>query len=230
MRAPNIPISSRPSFVTLGPVLIVAVLSFSSAFMIVLYYSAANDGDRALIDFIAKAFFGAGGLVSMAVALQALHLNATRQRVTVAFAFLERYDCDDFISVRHFLDNPTPRSGIWSEFHLEKISPNQAEGFYISINQTPEMGAKIRSLLGFFEDMALGVATSHADEGTLHRSLRPSVIYFMSRLAPYIAYERLRTGDALYYEDALKLARAWSQDVSVISGHKMKGIWRENRS
>jgi hypothetical protein len=216
-------------FLTLGPVIVLAIISFSAAIYITAKHADANGDAKTTIDFGAKAFFGAGGLVSLVTALQALHLNALRARISVSFEFLKRYDDADAISVRHFLDTRLPETRRSFECQLEAITPEQAKEFYLLTNSTEGMGARIRQLLGLFEDMALAVAMAHADELTLYRALKPSVTYFVARLAPYIRYERDRTCDVLYYEDSIKIACAWSEGKSVISGKPMRSVWIEPR-
>lgn len=205
-----------------------AALALATVSVLIFQYAKTGPTAKELVDFVAKALFGFAGFASLAVALQALLIAANRARIDKAFEFLAKYDAADFIEVRNYLDNeqPIPADNLL-RCH-QAISSGQAEGLYLKINSNESIKIKVRLMLAFFEDMALAIGTGHADESVLFRSLRPSVIFYLTRLMPYIKHFRTKENDTLYYEDAVKLAQAWNDQRSVLTGKRVPNVWNES--
>ena len=165
------------------------------------------------LDFTAKTIFASVALVSLFVAYQTLRINIHKERVKAAFDFLQRYDKQEERDAREKIDALFLRTGEMREYLNDDIPSDRIKGFHDTLTTEDEKAARI--VMSFFEDLALSVRAGYALESIAYRSLGPGAIRFINGLRPFIKKTHNKTGESLYYDDALHLFNCWKRKMSV---------------
>lgn len=181
-------------------------------FLLIYAYCAEETELAKEIDFSVKAAFGSAALMSLLVAYQTLRLNIYKDQVKGAFEFLSRFDRPEEKKARNDLDALFSRVGALCEYLADEIPNDRVQGFIESISEEEKEVA--RTVMAFFEDVALAVRTGYASEAVMYRSLGPVSILYVNALRPYVEYIRKRDLDPLYFEDSMIMLRHWRRALS----------------
>jgi hypothetical protein len=188
--------------VTVAGVLLVAGVIFVALFI---RYPA----HRGEIGFAAAVCGGLAGIYSAYYAGAALRQSVEHSAKQQAFAYSQRFNSIDIARVRGFIERNLNRKDIKpSEFHA-KVIENQ------------ELHVAVKALLGFLEELAIGVQEHYADEKCAFRYFGFAVPYTFNNLYGYIETEREICRDNGIYSEAQRLANCWREGKSILTGQAL---------
>ncbi|GAB1487967.1 hypothetical protein MASR2M8_04100 [Opitutaceae bacterium] len=181
-------------------------------FLLIYAYWVSETDFGKRIDFSVKTAFGSAALMSLLVAYQTLRLNIYKDQVKGTFEFLSRFDRAEEKKARNDLDALFSRAGSLREYLFDDVPEPRMRAFNEVI--TAEEKEAARTVMAFFEDVALAVRTGYASEAVMYRSLGPVAILYVNALRPYIEHVRQRDLDPLYFEDSMIMLRHWRYGVT----------------
>ncbi len=123
-----------------------------------------------------------------------------------SFGMLETLNCLDMAGVRVLIEN---------EVSNKDISPTD---LYQKIIGDTELLRSIMSVFGFWEDISVGIQFGYLDEEVLFYSLSFLIPWHFDSLKHYIDEERQRINNPHLYIEMGKLADAWKNDKSLLTG------------
>lgn len=185
---------------------VLGVLLFFLALYIFLYWKV-DDAHETLNDVYAA--IGGAAVIYAAYATGAAVMdNARRHKADRTFEMLDRYNDLASVEVRQFLRENIEGKKFTTESMLK----------FLQNKKNKESYARIMSLLGFFEDMAIAVDEDYVDEDLLYRSLGYMVPWTFDLLRPFISEFRQHASqtnhghdtDALF-EEVERLRNRWNR-------------------
>lgn len=191
--------------------LFVCVLVLSS----IAGYFKFEDRARERLDFVLRTAVVAAAGASLMVAYQTSRLNVYKDQVKGAFEIIAKFDDSDNRKQRDRVDKLLQKTGFLQEYRFDAIPEARLEGFLSAASNKDLLAA--RSVVSFFEDLALTVRCGYANEAVLFRSLGPVALLFLDGLRPYIYFVQRRDRDVTYYEDALILYDRWKHGYSIVN-------------
>ena len=177
------------------PVTIFLIIIVSCIVALILYFIFPTFHSD--IKFITLLFGGASGIYSAFYIGKTLELNIERDRIAKSFEFIQRLDCEQYNTVRRFLNHD-----------IVNITSNQ---LYEKIVENVELDNAIAYVFNNLDDMAIALRAGYLDEDILFDSLSPIVHFWCQKLEPYFIKLREEKNDKTIYSFIQRLYNDWNK-------------------
>lgn len=150
-----------------------------------------------LLTFVAAVVAGLAAIYAAFYAADSLRKNLRQQVLQNSFDLLMKIHDIDIQRIRSAID----------DFPDKEVS---AAEFYNRVDADADLHLAVRTLLNYFETVAISIQRYHSDETSMFLSLGNLVPWVTDRFAPYIKEIRRRRNDERIYDQVMKLANAWN--------------------
>lgn len=180
------------------------VVGIVSLIVVLLHIFIPNARDEisfatAVIGGAAVVYGGYYAGVSVRVAMQ-------RAKADHSFQMLNALNSIDMAKIRILIEN---------EIYQKDVPPAEVYDRIVGDN---ELLSAVTTIFGLWEDVSIGVRLDYLDEDVLFYSLSFLIPWHFENLKQYIYEERKRNSNPHVYIEMEKLADAWKNDKSLLTG------------
>jgi hypothetical protein len=171
--------------VTIGYLVIYAVVIASIAAALAYFYARSNDDMRKVITYGSSLFGAMVALLTLIYTSQTIRQANDERKNAAAAKFIERWNTPSLTPIK---------LQWWTLNHeLDQLTP---EGRSTMLAADPPKRMTATEVLNFFEEMAVAVNTTSADEELLKRFFRTIVLAHWARYSYWITEHRKQTETA----------------------------------
>ena len=184
--------------VTIGYLVIYALVIASIAAALAYFYARSNDDMRKVITYGSSLFGAMVAMLTLIYTSQTIRQDNDERKNAAAAKFIERWNTPSLTPIK---------LQWWTLNHeLDQLTP-EGRSTMLATDLPKRMTAT--EVLNFFEEMAVAVNTMSADEEFLKRFSRTIVLAYWSRYSYWITEHRKRDGNSRVFVEFQKLAEAW---------------------
>ncbi len=136
-------------------------------------------------------------------------MNVEHNRKQGSFAALEPLGTAEIVKTRVFIEKNVATTKVSQDRIVAKVRGDQS------------LYADVNTLLGFFEDISIGIQNDYYDEAVLYSSLSFMVPTYYGWLQHFVESERMAAKDVSLWNQVEKLSVAWKDKKSLLSGKPM---------